>query len=104
LSPRQSSWSLVDAFVRTIITTQAAAMDAVKPVQSLTQEEEEAYRAIDETTLHHENLNWLYVIENRLGRLVGFGPLFHVATAQLTHSTMSRVVGFCRVTTFGGTY
>jgi hypothetical protein len=49
-------------------------MDAVKPVQSLTQEEEEAYRAIDETTLHHENLNWLYVIENRLGRLVGFEP------------------------------
>jgi hypothetical protein len=31
----------LDAFVRTIITTQAAAIDAVKPVQSLTQEEEE---------------------------------------------------------------
>ena len=30
----------LDAFVRTIITTQAAAIDAVKPVQSLTQEED----------------------------------------------------------------
>ena len=38
----------LDAFLRTIITTQAAAMEAVKPVQSLTQEEEELDRAIDE--------------------------------------------------------
>jgi hypothetical protein len=37
----------LDFFVGTIITTQAAAIDAVKPVQSLTQEEE-LDRAIDE--------------------------------------------------------
>jgi hypothetical protein len=38
----------LDAFLRTIITTQAAATEAVKPVQSLTPEEEELGRAIDE--------------------------------------------------------
>jgi hypothetical protein len=38
----------LDAFLRTIITTQAAAMESVKPVQSLSREGEDRDRAIDE--------------------------------------------------------
>ena len=38
----------LDAFLRTIITTQAAAMESVKSVQTLPREGEELDRAIDE--------------------------------------------------------
>jgi hypothetical protein len=38
----------LDAFLRTIITTQAAAMESVKSVQALPREGEELDRAIDE--------------------------------------------------------
>jgi len=38
----------LDAFLRTIITTQAATMESVKPVQALPREEEDLDRAIDE--------------------------------------------------------
>ena len=38
----------LDAFVRTIITTQAAAMEPVKSVQALPREGEDLDRAIDE--------------------------------------------------------
>ena len=38
----------LDAFVRTIITTQAAAMETVKSVQALPREGEDVDRAIDE--------------------------------------------------------
>jgi hypothetical protein len=38
----------LDAFLRTIITTQAAALESVKPAQALPREGEDLDRAIDE--------------------------------------------------------